>query len=214
MAKAHENGADAKLAEELCRVIDFIGDRGWAPGTGGNFSVVTSQKPLRLLITSSGIDKTAVQPDQLLTVNRDGQPVSGKGKPSAETLLHTAIARQTDATCILHTHSIWNTVLSRAEGSRQLRLSGYEMLKGLAGVQTHEHEEVVPIFENAQDMVPLAKKVNKLLKDSPKTHGFLLRGHGLYTWGTSLAEAKRHVEIFEFLFECEARSRQGLPAQA
>jgi methylthioribulose-1-phosphate dehydratase len=41
----------------------------------------------------------------------------------------------------------------------------------------------------------------------PPGHGFLLSRHGLYTWGRDLAEARRHVEIFEFLFECVARNR-------
>jgi ribulose-5-phosphate 4-epimerase/fuculose-1-phosphate aldolase len=46
-------------------------------------------------------------------------------------------------------------------------------------------------------------------------HGFLLSRHGLYTWGRDLAEARRHVEIFEFLFEAVARERMfGTPASA
>jgi methylthioribulose-1-phosphate dehydratase len=37
-------------------------------------------------------------------------------------------------------------------------------------------------------------------------HGFLLSGHGLYTWGSSLEEARRHIEIYEFLFEVVHRT--------
>ncbi len=33
-------------------------------------------------------------------------------------------------------------------------------------------------------------------------HGFLIAGHGLYAWGRDVAEARRHVEGFEFLCEC------------
>jgi len=192
-------------AVSLCDAISFIAGKGWAPGTGGNFSVVVSENPLRLLVTKSGIDKQVVTPDGLLLVNRNGKPLEGKAKPSAETLLHTMIARVTGATSILHTHSIWNTVVSsRAQGD-VIELSGFEMLKGLTGVKSHLHVEPVPVFANSQDIPALARKVSAKLKRQPKLHGFLLQGHGLYTWGSSVEEARRHVEIFEFLFEAYGR---------
>ena len=195
-------------ARELCDAISFIADRGWAPGTGGNFSVVVSEKPLQLLVTKSGIDKHVVSLKELLLVNRAGKVVEGRARPSAETLLHTTIARVTGATCILHTHSIWNTVVSTRASGSQLELTGFEMLKGLEGVKTHEHIEQVPVFENSQDIPALARKVSARLRKQPGLHGFLLRGHGLYTWGSNVAEARRHVEIFEFLFEAYGRLRE------
>ena len=196
---------ESPRVKELCEAISFIAKRGWAPGTGGNFSVVTSEKPLQLLVTRSGIDKHTVTPEDLLLVNRNGKVVNGKTKPSAETLLHTTIAQATGAACILHTHSIWNTVVSKRETSPNLKLTGFEMLKGLQGVTTHEHVELVPVFENSKDMSALYRKVSARLKKQPDMHGFLLRGHGLYTWGSTVAEARRHVEIFEFLFEAYGR---------
>jgi methylthioribulose-1-phosphate dehydratase len=46
-----------------------------------------------------------------------------------------------------------------------------------------------------------------VLNRLPNTHGVLLRGHGLYTWGQDLREAKRHLEILEFLVEAVGRTR-------
>jgi methylthioribulose-1-phosphate dehydratase len=46
-----------------------------------------------------------------------------------------------------------------------------------------------------------------LLAAHPDAHGFLIRRHGLYTWGQDLAEAKRHLETLEFLFEAIERKR-------
>ena len=200
-----EPSGENRKAEELCDAISFIADKGWAPGTGGNFSVVVSEKPLQLLVTKSGIDKHTVTPKELLLVNRTGKVVGGRAKPSAETLLHTMIARVTGAACILHTHTPWNTVVSSRELGSSLELTGFEMLKGLEGVKTHEHVECVPVFENSQDIPTLSRKVSARMKKQPDMHGFLLRGHGLYTWGNSVAEARRHVEIFEFLFEVYGR---------
>ena len=92
---------------------------------------------------------------------------------------------------------------------KAVAIQGYEMLKGLAGVTTHEHRELVPILENDQDMPRLAGRVAETLASHPEAHAFLLRRHGLYTWGETLVEAERHVEILEFLFETIGREQGG-----
>lgn len=81
------------------------------------------------------------------------------------------------------------------------------MLKGLDGVRTHEYTERVPVLGDWQDMKELSARVTELLEGKPKIHGFLLRGHCLYTWGATPHEAKRHVEILEFLMEVLVRSK-------
>jgi methylthioribulose-1-phosphate dehydratase len=140
-------------------------------------------------------------------VGTAGEPIPGEpGRASAEAALHSRIVESTGAASVLHVHSVANTLLSEhfaAEGG--FTLAGYEMLKGLQGIATHEASVFVPILANSQDIPRLATEVAALLAEHPGLHGFLLAGHGLYTWGSSLAEAKRHVEIFEFLFECVAR---------
>jgi methylthioribulose-1-phosphate dehydratase len=109
----------------------------------------------------------------------------------------------------LHTHSVWGTILSDFHASeRGLTLQGYEMLKGLDGVTTHEHREWIPIVDNDQDMVRLSGVVGRMLAGDTGVHAFLIRGHGLYTWGRSLADAERHVEILEFLLETVGRRSQ------
>jgi len=181
--------------------------RGWVLGTSGNFSAVISREPLRLAITSTGLDKASLAPQQFLEMDEAANVVRGDGRPSAEALLHLAIARGVDAGAVLHTHSVWSTVLSGSHASQGgIALEGFEMLKGLEGVRTHKHREWLPILENSQDMIELGERVSKTLRDTPGIHGFLLREHGLYTWGAGLQEAKRHVEILEFLMEVLVRS--------
>jgi methylthioribulose-1-phosphate dehydratase len=106
---------------------------------------------------------------------------------------------------VLHTHSIWSNIISGAN-QNGLWIEGHEMLKGLDGVTTHEHREWLPVIDNSQDMPNLARTVERVLYEQPRAHGFLLRRHGLYTWGRDLAEAKRHVEIFEYLLEVTGRT--------
>ena len=181
--------------------------RGWVLGTSGNFSAVISREPLRLAITSTGLDKGSLAPQQFLEMDEAANVVRGDGRPSAEALLHLAIARGVDAGAVLHTHSVWSTVLSCSDASQGgIALEGFEMLKGLEGVRTHKHREWLPILENSQDMIELGERVSKTLRDTPGIHGFLLKEHGLYTWGAGLQEAKRHVEILEFLMEVLVRS--------
>jgi methylthioribulose-1-phosphate dehydratase len=108
---------------------------------------------------------------------------------------------------VLHTHSVWNTIFSDLHAEEGgVRIDGYEMLKGLAGVRTHEHSEWLPIVNNSQDMPSLADTISRTLTEHKSAHGFLIKGHGLYTWGDNLAQAKRHVEIFEFLLETMGRT--------
>jgi methylthioribulose-1-phosphate dehydratase len=181
--------------------------RGWVLGTSGNFSAVLSRRPLRLIITSSGVSKGAITARDVLQIDADGKAVGkASGRPSAEALLHATIVRLRGAGAVLHTHSVAGTMLSELHGPEKgLALNGFEMLKGLEGIRTHDHTEWIPILENDQDIPRLAVEVEALLDEFPHAHAFLLRRHGLYTWGASLAEARRHIEILEFLFETTAR---------
>jgi methylthioribulose-1-phosphate dehydratase len=181
--------------------------RGWVLGTSGNFSVVSCRDPLRLAITASSVDKGALDRSHILDIDETCAVHGGVGNPSAETLLHFEIVRRRGAGAVLHTHSVWSTLLSDSHGlDGGLMIEGYEMLKGLDGVRSHEHREWVPIVSNDQDMTRLAPVVGNTLDGSPAAHAILLQRHGLYTWGASLAQAVRHVEILEFLFETIGRT--------
>jgi methylthioribulose-1-phosphate dehydratase len=181
--------------------------RGWALGTSGNFSAVVSDDPLRLAITATGTDKGRLGPDDILEVDAHGDVFRGSGRPSAEAAVHLAVVRARKARAVLHTHSTWSTLLSDLHASAGgLALEGYEMLKGLHGVATHEHEEWLPIVENTQDWSGQGPGLERMLGAHPRAHGFLIRRHGLYTWGRDVAEAARHLEVLEFLLEVRGRT--------
>ncbi len=204
-----------RLAAGLAETGRAFYARGWVLGTSGNFSGVLSREPLRLAMSASGVDKGSLTAGHFLEMDAQGRVVRGAGKPSAEAGLHLAVVRRRGAAVVMHTHSVWSTVLSESFAPLGgLGISGYEMLKGLEGVSTHAHREWLPILENSQDMAELAGRVERALQDDPRAHGFLLRGHGLYTWGNDLAQARRHVEILEFLLEAYGRSRWSAPAGA
>lgn len=195
--------------DALREVGAMFWQRGWSVGTSSNYSVVLSREPLELLVTASGKDKGRLTRGDFVRIGASGKPLGdGQPKSSAETLLHVIAAAQPEVGAVLHTHSIWSTLLSdlfHPQGG--FEISGYEMLKGLEGIKSHDHTSWVEIFENTQDIPALAEQVRERINDAadPLQHGYLIRKHGLYTWGRDLDEARRHVEIFEFLFECIAR---------
>jgi len=199
-----------QIASSLASIARSFYARGWAVGTSGNLSAVVDREPLGLAISPSGVDKGELVADQILMIDEHGRVLSDHdAKPSDESALHLMIVKERGAGAVLHTHSIWNTVLSDLHaGEGGLAIEGYEMLTGLKGVKTHQHLEWLPIIENSQNMLALAASVGDNLSKHTEAHGFLLRGHGLYTWGDNPEEAKRHVEILEFLLEVVGRTLQ------
>jgi len=199
----------AQIASSLAASAAGFHFRGWVLGTSGNLSAVVNREPLHLAMTPSGVDKGALLAEQILMIDEQARVVSEHGaRPSDESPLHIRIVRERGAGAVLHTHSVWSTLLSDLHADDGgLAIEGYEMLKGLEGVKTHEHHEWLPILENSQDMLALADSVADTLRQHQDAHGFLLRRHGLYAWGNDLAQAKRHVEILEFLLEAVGRAR-------
>jgi methylthioribulose-1-phosphate dehydratase len=197
-----------EIAVGLTAVAKGFHARGWLLGTSGNLSAVVQREPLQIAMSPSGVDKGELRPGQLLTIDEVAGIVGQQGgKPSDESLLHIRIVKERGAGAVLHTHSVWNTILSdlyAADGG--IKIEGYEMLKGLQGVRTHEHAEWLPIVENSQDMPALSETIGATLNKHKAAHGFLLRRHGLYSWGENLAQAKRHIEILEFLLEAIGRT--------
>lgn len=194
-------------ARELAEAGRFLHSRGWVPATSGNFSARLSAD--YAAITASGRHKGLLGEQDIMVVDLDGQPYNDARRPSAETLLHTTLYRRFPATgSVLHTHSVNATLLSRHCGD-ELRLEGYELLKAFHGVTTHDTCITVPVFDNDQDIPRLAAQVEQYLDTHAGVYGYLIRGHGLYTWGRDVAEAMRHLEAFEFLFQCELHPLRG-----
>ena len=189
--------------EDLVKCVHFLHQKGFAPATSSNYSFRLSGAE-QIYISASGKDKGAFTVEDLMQVDLNGKPINDDRKPSAETALHTLIYKNLpDVGCVLHTHTVYNTVLSGIfEPQKYIQLEGYEVLKGLKGIRTHETRLNVPIFPNNQDIPALAETIQMYWNENPDMKGFLLGKHGLYTWGKTIAEAKRHIEVFEFLFEC------------
>ena len=200
------NTTREQLARQIIEAGRFLYGRGWSPATSSNYSARLSDT--EALLTVSGRHKGELTPDDLLAVDFEGHSLEPGKRPSAETLLHTQLYRwRPEIGAVLHTHSVNATVLSRLCLGDSLVFADYELQKAFAGVSTHDCQIEVPIFDNDQDIARLAGQVQPWLDEHPDCVGYLIRGHGLYTWGPGLAHALRQIEAFEFLFECELKMR-------
>lgn len=189
----------SRLRAELSAAGQFFHSRGWVPATSSNFSARLDAG--EILITSSGQHKGRLDDNSFLRIDAQGVSLETGKHPSAETGLHTLMYQRDPAIgSVLHTHSVNATVLSmRLE---QVVFDGYEVQKAFPGVGTHDSQLVIPVFPNSQDIPALALEVGAYLDANPQTVAYLIRGHGLYTWGATVADAQRHIEALEFLFEC------------
>jgi len=196
-----------QVAGEIVTAARELAAQGWTPATSSNFSMRLDEA--HAAITVSGLDKGRLTEDGVMVVDLDGRPVATEQRPSAETVLHTRLYRRdADIGCVLHTHSLVQTVASRVFApSGGVRLEGYELAKAIAGTTTHEAVIELPVLANSQDMPATAGQVEALLDAGPLS-GYLIAGHGLYAWGRDLAEAWRHLEAFEFMLACELELRR------
>ena len=197
--------SSSSLGRELAAAGRFASGRGWLPATSGNLSGRLDAR--RILVTASGTDKGALTERDFLVVDGSDGPVEDARRASAEVALHHALyARARSIGAVLHTHSRAATVLSRVT-SEALVLEGWELSKALAGVETHEARVVLPVIANDQDVPRLAARASAALDAHPGAPGYLIAGHGTYTWGSSVREALRHLEAIEFLLACELDRR-------
>ena len=197
------------LSLEIIEAGRFLYGRGWSPATSSNYSARLSAT--EALLTVSGKHKGQLGIDDVLATDLSGNSLEPGKKPSAETLLHTQLySWRPEIGAVLHTHSVNATVLSRLTPGDSIEFEDYELQKAFSGVSTHESTVRVPIFDNDQDIARLAARIEPWLQAHPECVGYLIRGHGLYTWGARMSDALRQIEAFEFLFECELKTRAVL----
>ena len=196
-----------RLAGELIVNVRELSVLGWTPATSSNFSRRLDES--HAAITVSGRDKGRLVEDDIMVVDFEGRAVGSDHRPSAETRLHTQLyARFPEIGCVLHTHSVVQTVASRVHsGAGHVHLEGYELLKAFEGNTTHDDTIELPVLPNSQDMPALAARVDALL-DTQCLWGYLIDGHGIYAWGADMAMARRHLDAFEFLLACELETRK------
>jgi methylthioribulose-1-phosphate dehydratase len=200
-AQDHE---EMKKLAGLVRVMNSLGHN---PATSGNYSLRSKTTPEIALVSESGIDKSKFSEDNFLPIYYSTREMHEKykstgRKSSDETDIHLTIYQITKANCVLHSHILDSILFADLfPGKKFATISNLELLKGFKGVKTHELEINIPLFDNTQDIRSLAETIKPAILSQPDSYGLLLRGHGVYVWGDSVEEAKRHLEVFEYIFK-------------
>ena len=190
-----------ELTERLLQAVARVSQRHWCPATGGNFSARSSDQ---LLMTRSGCDKNQLSRDDLLLCDLQARALEPQCKPSDEARLHARLYQlDPQIQSVLHSHSVTATVLSRQRSANALRIQGFEMQKSLSGEMNPDDPVILPILDNNQNIEELADELERRWRGGQVLcPGLLVRGHGLYAWGSSIEHALRHLEGLEFLLEC------------
>ncbi|HVF35739.1 MAG TPA: methylthioribulose 1-phosphate dehydratase [Candidatus Saccharimonadia bacterium] len=207
-AQASQDARFLECARTIATTGREIAALGWTPATSSNFSMRLT--PDTAAITISGRDKGRLSEADVMVVDFAGRAVGSDAKPSAETLLHTQLyARFPEVGAVLHTHSLAQTVASRYFArAGMIRFEGFELIKAFAGRSTHEDVLDLPVFANTQDMPALAREIDAWFDSGRTMHGYLIDGHGIYTWGSDMPETRRHLDAFEFLLQAELELRR------
>ncbi|MBT8077022.1 MAG: methylthioribulose 1-phosphate dehydratase [Gammaproteobacteria bacterium] len=193
--------SDAENVERLSQIVRLFSARQWCLAASGDFSLRSRNG--NCLITESGLDKSRLTPDDFLMCDLHGRPVDTARKPSAKTGLHCALYRlDNNIGAVMHTNSATSTVLSRTADS-DLYFEHYEMQKAFDGIESHIGGLGLVILENSQEIPSIVEELKQRWNGGDiSAPGFLIRGHGLYAWGSSMDDAQRHVEGLEFLMTC------------
>jgi len=179
-----------QLADEAARYTAM----GWMRGTSGNLSVVLDRDPLRLAVTTSGVDKGELTAGDHVEIDANGDPLTD-GVPSAEAGLHARIAAVAGADAVVHVHAM-APVLAAERWPGGVPLRDLEMLKGFDRA-AHDDLVTIPVIPNDQDMRVLGDAF--ALGYRADTPALIVARHGVYVWGADLRQARHRLECLEWL---------------
>ena len=192
------------LIAELCRQFYHLG---WCTGTGGGISIREGDV---IYMAPSGVQKERIQPEDVFVLDLEGSVIERPENPKLKLtecspLFFNAFDIR-GAGAVMHSHSI-NALMATLISGDEFRVTHLEMMKGIAGHGYHD-ELVVPIIENTAHEHDLADSMGEAIRAYPKAFAVLVRRHGVYVWGKDWAEAKRHAECYDYLFEAAVKMRQ------
>ncbi|PPJ30792.1 bifunctional S-methyl-5-thioribose-1-phosphate isomerase/methylthioribulose 1-phosphate dehydratase [Nocardia nova] len=212
---AAQDPADSPNAAAIATLARDLYARGWMPGTAGNISVrdgasgvgsetASAASGPTAVVTGSGLSKGELTAADMVRVRiENSEPLAGDRRPSAETAIHTAIYRTTEAAAVVHVHSPRATAASIG-APNPMRFTGFELIKGLRSGDTID----IPVFPNHADVSRIGAEIDRYLRAHPAAPPVLfIAGHGITAWGADLAQARDRAECLEAL--CELVSLTG-----
>jgi methylthioribulose-1-phosphate dehydratase len=102
----------------------------------------------------------------------------------------------------VHSHALSAVLACDIPPDDALVTEQLEMLKGIPGV-TNTDRHLMPVITNTPREPELTAEVSRVLADERfvRAQAIGVRDHGAYLWGANIWEAKKHTEVYHFLFE-------------
>jgi methylthioribulose-1-phosphate dehydratase len=211
--------ADDETRTLLCELLRDFHARGWASGTGGGICGPTADG--NLFLAPTGVHKERVTPADFFVVSPDDErvlvaPETPGLRPSECNAIFCLAVRERSARSVAHSHAL-SAVLAAdlADGADHLAIGGLEMLKGIRGLSNRDVHRV-PVVDNTPRESELVSQISAALADDrfAGTFAILVRDHGAYIWGADVWEAKRHTEVYHFLFEATLARHRPSPKES
>ncbi|HEX9713471.1 MAG TPA: methylthioribulose 1-phosphate dehydratase [Actinomycetota bacterium] len=205
--------SDRATKDLLCELLRLFYDRGWVSGTGGGICGPTDDGTMFLAPT--GVHKERVTPEDFFVVDPADCSVvvpaaDATLRPSECNAIFSACWRARGARSVMHSHALSSVLAADLAGDGDnISIAGLEMLKGIRGVANRD-THLVPVIRNTPREGELVDQVDKALADDRFAAAFciLVADHGAYIWGDDMWEAKRHTEVYHFLFEAAVARRR------
>ena len=201
--------------ELICELLRLFYDKGWVSGTGGGICALES--PGRLLLAPTGVHKERVRPEDLFVVDIDTgdviePPSDAALRPSECNDIFRAIIKERGAGAVVHSHALSSVLACDLAADDAITIAELEMLKGIPGVSNTD-THLVPVIGNTPRESQLTSDVERVVTDErfAPAQAIGVRDHGAYLWGVDAWEAKKHTEVYHFLFEAVRARRGGRP---
>jgi methylthioribulose-1-phosphate dehydratase len=204
--------AERATRELLVELLGVFYAKGWVSGTGGG--ICGPADGGGLLLAPTGVHKERVRADEFFTVDpTDGRvlrtPRDTELRPSECNPIFCLAARERGARSVVHSHALAAVLTADlAPDADHVAIRDLEMLKGIRGVANRD-VHLVPLIRNTPHESELVEQLRAVLADPRFEHSFavLVADHGAYIWGDDVWEAKRHTEVYHFLFEATVARR-------
>jgi L-fuculose-phosphate aldolase len=167
------------LKEQLVQACRILAHEGQGDYIWGHVTARVPGRPDHLLMKPARIGLDEIGPDDVITVNLEGDKVEGSAPRHIEVFIHTEVMRaRPEVTAVVHTHPTCAIAFSSL---------GKPLLPvGHAGALFCDG---LPVYDQTSDLI-VDRDLGASVARKLDTHdALLLRNHGIVTAGTSLDEA-------------------------
>jgi L-fuculose-phosphate aldolase len=173
-----------KLKEQICEIGRRVYQRGFAAANDGNISVRVG--PNRVLCSPTMICKGFMKPDDICTVDLDGNQLAGRRKRTSEILLHLAVMKaRDDVVSCVHCHPPHATAFAVAhEAIPKCVLPEVEVFLGEVPIAQYETPGTQRF---AETVLPFVHGTNTII----------LANHGTISFGKDVEDAYWKSEILD-----------------